>query len=116
MARNAPRHIGRLAYPGSGGGAVSSNARVVVVTGAGGFIGSHLVEALVAEGSRVRALVHYNAEGSIGSLRHVDRRTLDAIEIVAGDVRDPYAMRSLVRGAQTDRKSTRLNSSHANIS
>ena len=80
---------------------MSSNARVVVVTGAGGFIGSHLVEALVAEGSRVRALVHYNAEGSIGSLRHVDRRTLDAIEIVAADVRDPYAMRSLVRGAQT---------------
>jgi len=74
---------------------------VVVVTGAGGFIGSHLVEALVAQGSRVRALVHYNAEGSIGSLRHVDRRTLDAIEIVAADVRDPYAMRLLVRGAQT---------------
>jgi len=80
---------------------VSSTDRIVVVTGAGGFIGSHLVEALVAEGSRVRALVHYNAEGSIGSLRHVDRRTLEAIEIVASDVRDPYAMRSLVRGAQT---------------
>jgi len=80
---------------------VSSNGRIVVVTGAGGFIGSHLVEALVAEGSRVRALVHYNAEGSIGSLRYVDQRTLDAIEIVAADVRDPYAMRSLVRGAET---------------
>lgn len=80
---------------------MSSKGRIVVVTGAGGFIGSHLVEALVAEGSRVRALVHYNAEGSIGSLRYVDRRTLDAIEIVAADVRDPYAMRSLVRGAQT---------------
>jgi nucleoside-diphosphate-sugar epimerase len=46
-------------------------------------------------------LVHYNAEGSIGSLRYGDRRALDAIEIVAADVRDPYAMRSLVRGAQT---------------
>ena len=80
---------------------MSSKGRIVVVTGAGGFIGSHLVEALVAEGSRVRALVHYNAEGSIGSLRYIDRRTLDAIEIVAADVRDPYAMRSLVRGAQT---------------
>ena len=80
---------------------MSWKGRIVVVTGAGGFIGSHLVEALVAEGSRVRALVHYNAEGSIGSLRYVDRRTLDAIEIVAADVRDPYAMRSLVRGAQT---------------
>ena len=80
---------------------MSSKGRIVAVTGAGGFIGSHLVEALVAEGSRVRALVHYNAEGSIGSLRYIDRRTLDAIEIVAADVRDPYAMRSLVRGAQT---------------
>jgi NAD dependent epimerase/dehydratase len=80
---------------------VKSHGRVVVVTGAGGFIGSHLVEAIVAEGSRVRALVHYNAQGSIGALRHLDRHTLDAIEIVAGDVRDPYAMRSLVRGAQT---------------
>ena len=80
---------------------MSSRGRVVVVTGAGGFIGSHLVESLVAEGSKVRALVHYNAQGSIGALRHVDRHTLDAIEIVDGDVRDPYAMRSLVRGAQT---------------
>ena len=80
---------------------MSSKGRIVAVTGAGGFIGSHLVEALVAEGSRVRALVHYNAEGSIGSLRYVDQRTLDAIEIVAADVRDPYAMRSLVRGAET---------------
>ncbi len=80
---------------------MSSTDRIVVVTGAGGFIGSHLVEALVAQGSRVRALVHYNAEGSIGSLRHLDRRTLDGMEIVAADVRDPYAMRSLVRGAQT---------------
>ena len=80
---------------------MSSKGRIVVVTGAGGFIGSHLVEALVADGARVRALVHYNAEGSIGSLRYIDRRVLDAIEIVAADVRDPYAMRSLVRGAQT---------------
>ena len=80
---------------------MSSTDRIVVVTGAGGFIGSHLVEALVVQGSRVRALVHYNAAGSIGSLRHLDRRTLDGIEIVAADVRDPYAMRSLVRGAQT---------------
>jgi NAD dependent epimerase/dehydratase len=80
---------------------MSWKGRLVVVTGAGGFIGSHLVEALVAEGARVRALVHYNAQGSIGSLVHVDRRVLDVVEIVAGDVRDPYAMGSLVRGAHT---------------
>ncbi len=80
---------------------MSWNERAVVVTGAGGFIGSHLAEALVSEGARVRALVHYNAQGLIGSLRYVDRHSLDAMEIVAGDVRDPYAMRSLVRGAHT---------------
>ena len=68
---------------------MSWNERAVVVTSAGGFIGSHLAEALVSEGARVRALVHYNAQGSIGSLRHVDRHALDAMEIVAGDVRDP---------------------------
>jgi NAD dependent epimerase/dehydratase len=79
---------------------MSWKGRVVVVTGAGGFIGSHLVEALVSEGARVRALVHYNAQGSIGCLRQVDRGTLDAVEIVWGDVCDPHAMRSLVRGAQ----------------
>jgi NAD dependent epimerase/dehydratase len=80
---------------------MSWEGRVVVVTGAGGFIGSHLVEALVSQGARVRALVHYNAQGSIGCLRQVDRKVLDAVEPVWGDVCDPYAMRSLVRGAHT---------------
>lgn len=75
--------------------------RVVVVTGAGGFIGSHLVEALAARGARVRALVHYNSQSSIGALRHVGPRTLAAIDIIGGDVQDPYTMRSLVRGAHT---------------
>ncbi len=75
------------------------DGRVVVVTGAGGFIGSHLVEGLAARGARVRALVHYNSQGSIGGLRHVETRTLPGIDIVAGDVQDPHAMRSLVRGA-----------------
>ena len=77
------------------------DGRVVVVTGAGGFIGSHLVEALAARGARVRALVHYNSQGSIGALRHVGPRTLAAIDIIGGDVRDPYTVRSLVRGAHS---------------
>src|SRR6184192_3899065 len=75
------------------------DGRVVVVTGAGGFIGSHLVECLAARGARVRALVHYNSQGSIGALRHVEPRALGTIDIVPGDVQDPHAMRSLVRGA-----------------
>lgn len=72
----------------------------VAVTGAGGFIGSHLVEALVRRGSRVRALVHYNALGSIGNLAALDSEILANVEIVAGDVQDPFATRDLVRGCQ----------------
>lgn len=71
----------------------------VVVTGAGGFIGSHLTEALVGVGARVRALVHYNAQGSVGALAHASPAVLDDVEIVAGDVRDPFAVRGLLRGA-----------------
>ena len=80
---------------------MSWKGRSVVVTGAGGFIGSHLVAALVEQGAQVRALVHYNAQGSIGSLALLDARTLAALEVVAGDVSDPYGMRALVRGAHT---------------
>lgn len=75
------------------------DGRVIVVTGAGGFIGSHLVEALASRGARVRALVHYNSQGSIGALRHVGPATRAAIEIIGGDVQDPHTTRSLVRGA-----------------
>jgi NAD dependent epimerase/dehydratase len=74
--------------------------RTVLVTGAGGFIGSHLVEALAADGGRVRALVHYNAQGSIGNLRYVDAGLLSRVEIVAGDVVDPYAVQGYVEGVE----------------
>ena len=51
--------------------------QLCIVTGAGGFIGSHLVEALLARGARVRALVHYNALGSIGHLAEVVAREME---------------------------------------
>lgn len=60
-----------------------------LVTGAGGFIGSHLVEALVEKGSKVRAFVHYNSFNRWGWLDYVDRKIKDSIEIFPGDVRDP---------------------------
>jgi NAD dependent epimerase/dehydratase len=78
---------------------VSLGGKQVLVTGAGGFIGSHLVEALVAEGARVRALCRYNAQATRGWLDHLPRATLDAVEIVAGDVRDAGAVDAAVRGA-----------------
>ena len=68
----------------------------VAVTGADGFIGSHLTEALVREGYRVRALVQYNSFGSWGWLDTVDDAVRDQIEVVAGDVRDAGSVRSLL--------------------
>lgn len=58
----------------------------VLVTGAGGFIGSHLTERLVESGAKVRAMVHYNALGSRGWLETSDHQ--DKIEIIAGDICD----------------------------
>jgi NAD dependent epimerase/dehydratase len=70
----------------------------VLVTGADGFIGSHLVEALVERGADVRAFVFYNAFNSWGWLDTLPAAVLDQIEVVSGDVRDPNGVRSAVRG------------------
>jgi len=70
----------------------------VFVTGAGGFIGSHLVEALVREGARVRALVRYTSRGTSGHLEELPPEVRDSVEIVLGDVRDAQFIRTHVRG------------------
>ncbi|GAA3774011.1 SDR family NAD(P)-dependent oxidoreductase [Micromonospora maritima] len=72
---------------------------VVAVTGAGGFIGSHLVEALVARGHLVKALVHYNGLGSYGWLDTVPPAHLDRVEVIAGDIRDRGTVQRLVADA-----------------
>ncbi|MRG91299.1 GDP-mannose 4,6-dehydratase [Polyangium spumosum] len=71
----------------------------VVVTGAGGFIGSHLVEALVREGANVRALVRYTSSSQRGHLDRVPQGVLGHVEIVLGNVEDAACVRKLVRGA-----------------
>jgi NAD dependent epimerase/dehydratase len=73
----------------------------VLVTGAGGFIGSHVVESLLAQGRQVRALVHYNGAGRKGFLEEVGRKARGRLEIVAGDVRDASLMDELVRGCSS---------------
>ena len=70
----------------------------VLVTGADGFIGSHLVEKLVGEGAKVRALVLYNSFNSWGWLD--DSPCRDEIEVVAGDVRDPHFCRTLLKDVE----------------
>ena len=72
--------------------------RRALVTGAGGFIGSHLVEALVRRGDAVRALVRYNARGDRGALEQLPPDVLAQVEVVAGDLTDPFFTRGLVRG------------------
>ena len=66
-----------------------------LVTGAGGFIGSHLTEALVRAGARTRALVHYNSEGGRGWLD--ESAVKDDVEIVAGDVREIDSVRAALK-------------------
>ena len=70
----------------------------VLVTGAGGFIGSHLAERLVEIGARVRALVHYNARGSWGWLDESPVRK--DIQVVFGDVCDRDSLRQAMKGAE----------------
>lgn len=70
----------------------------ILVTGADGFIGSHLAEALVDQGEEVRAFVRYNAFNSWGWLDTVDEDVQDAIDIFLGDVRDPNGVREAMRG------------------
>ena len=79
---------------------VSSNDRILV-TGADGFIGSHLVEALVRRGSKVRALNLYNSFGTRGHLDDVAPEIQAEIEFFAGDVRDPGSARLAVAGCRS---------------
>jgi NAD dependent epimerase/dehydratase len=73
----------------------------VLVTGAAGFIGSHLTEALLQRGREVRAFIHYNSLGSHGWLEHLDPALGDGLEIFAGDVRDPHGVRTAMKGCDT---------------
>jgi len=72
----------------------------VLVTGADGFIGSHLVEALLEEGCKLRAFVYYNSFNSWGWLDTLPKEKLDRIEIYSGDIRDPNGVRNAVEGME----------------
>jgi len=70
----------------------------ILVTGADGFIGSHLTERLVARGCEVRAFVQYNSLGSWGWLDESPAEVRKALDVFAGDVRDPHGVRTAMTG------------------
>ncbi|MBM3335351.1 GDP-mannose 4,6-dehydratase, partial [Candidatus Sumerlaeota bacterium] len=74
------------------------NDKQVLVTGAGGFIASHLTQALIARGARVRALVRYNSRNSWGHLDELSEQERRRCEIILGDVTDPFSPAQWVRG------------------
>ena len=73
----------------------------VLVTGAGGFIGSTLVETLVTYGYDVKAFCHYNSRGSLGWLNCSPKELLDSVEVVSGDIRDLSCVEKAVTGCDT---------------
>jgi NAD dependent epimerase/dehydratase len=70
----------------------------VLVTGADGFIGSHLVEALLKDGCDIRAFVYYNSFNSWGWLDSLPKEKKDQLDIFLGDVRDPNGVRAAMKG------------------
>ena len=73
----------------------------VLVTGADGFIGSHLTEALVREGYEAKAFVLYNSFNSWGWLDHCVPEVKGQFEVFAGDIRDPHGVRKALEGCET---------------
>jgi NAD dependent epimerase/dehydratase len=72
-----------------------------LVTGADGFIGSHLVEKLISEGCDIRAFVFYNSFNSWGWLDNISKDYKNKLDVVAGDIRDPFGVRNAMEGCDT---------------
>ncbi|WP_407370236.1 NAD-dependent 4,6-dehydratase LegB [Carnobacterium sp.] len=73
----------------------------VLVTGADGFIGSHLVEELVKKGEKVRAFAYYNSFNTWGWLDSLPKEILSQIDVFTGDIRDPNGVREAMKGIDT---------------
>jgi len=70
----------------------------ILITGAGGFIGSHLTESLLEKGYDVKAFIHYNSFNSYGWIDSFNSETKKSIEIFAGDIRDPHGVKKSMHG------------------
>ncbi|WMJ83311.1 NAD-dependent 4,6-dehydratase LegB [Oscillospiraceae bacterium LTW-04] len=73
-------------------------AKKIIITGADGFIGSHLTETLVKQGHSVRAFVYYNAFNTWGWLDYAEAQTKKALEVIPGDIRDSYGVKRAMKG------------------
>jgi len=77
---------------------MNTNNKQVMVTGAAGFIGSHLTVSLVHGGYRVRAMVHYNFQNNWGWLGTIPSDVLENVEVFPADITDPFAVKKGVEG------------------
>jgi NAD dependent epimerase/dehydratase len=73
----------------------------VLITGADGFIGSHLTETMIRQGYKVRAFVYYNSFNSWGWLDHAPKEIRDSIEVFSGDIRDPHGVKEAMKGCDS---------------
>ena len=74
--------------------------RKILVTGADGFIGSHLVEELIKDGKKVKAFAYYNSFNSWGWLDTLPKEILNEIEVFTGDIRDPNGVKEAMKGIE----------------
>ena len=79
---------------------VINMGKKILVTGADGFIGSHVTEILVRNGHEVRAFTFYNSFNSWGWLDVLPKAVMDHVEVFAGDIRDPNGTREAMRGCE----------------
>lgn len=79
------------------GNSVKIGGRNILVTGAGGFIGSHLTDTLVKQGAHVKAFLRYRSDNSVGLLARLSKNVREEVEIFRGDLKDPEALRKPVR-------------------
>lgn len=79
---------------------MSLKNKKVLITGAGGFIGSHLTEALVKSGCKVKAMIHYNSFNRWGWLDYIPRDILKEINVFCGDIRDPNGVSEALKDTE----------------
>ena len=80
--------------------AISLADKKILVTGAAGFIGSHLVERLLADGAEVRAMIHYRGDASLHNLEFLTPDEFARVEVIKGNIEDPYFVRRAVEGCE----------------